>query len=59
MSKFGVDFILLPLKSIKGSAVHHGLSLKNDINVPLKSKKQKNLQTKIIFCWRIEIHWRK
>jgi hypothetical protein len=50
MSKFGVDFILLPLKSIKGSAVHHGLSLKNDINVPLKSKKQKNLQTKIIFC---------
>jgi hypothetical protein len=24
----------------------------NDVNVPSKSKKQKNLEKKIVFCWR-------
>ncbi len=33
------------------------LSVKNDVNVPSKSKKQKNLET--FFCWRLEGHWRK
>ncbi len=32
------------------------LSLKNDVNVPSKSKKQKTLERKKYFSWR---HWRK
>ncbi len=35
------------------------LSLKNDVNVPSKSNKQKNLDKKIILCWRLEGQWRK
>jgi hypothetical protein len=30
------------------------LSLKNDVNVPLKSNKQKNYLKKLVFCWRLE-----
>ncbi len=31
------------------------LSLKNDVNVPSKSKKQKNcLKKLLVFCWRLE-----
>ncbi len=36
--------------------LYDNLSLKNDVNVPLKSNKQKNL---LFFCWRLEGHWRK
>jgi hypothetical protein len=30
------------------------LSLKNDVNVPSKSNKQKKLCSKISFCWHLE-----
>jgi hypothetical protein len=29
-------------------------SLKNDVNVPSKRNKHKNLARKIFFCWRLE-----
>jgi hypothetical protein len=32
------------------------LSLKNDVNVPSKRNKHKNLEKKIIFCWHLEGH---
>jgi hypothetical protein len=35
------------------------LSLTNDVNVPSKSNKQKNLFKKLVFCWRLESQWRK
>ncbi len=28
--------------------------LKNDVNVPSKSHKQKNFLFKLVFCWRLE-----
>ncbi len=34
------------------------LSMKNDVNVRSKSNKQKNLEKKIVFCWRLEGQWR-
>ncbi len=34
------------------------LSLKNDVNVPSKSNKQKFF-LKLVFCWRLEGQWRK
>jgi hypothetical protein len=30
------------------------LSLKNDVNVPSKSNKQKNVLKKLVFCWLLE-----
>ncbi len=30
------------------------LSLKNDVNVPSKRNKQKNLFFKLVFCWPLE-----
>ncbi len=30
------------------------LSLKNDVNVPSKSNKQKKFLKKIVFCWHLE-----
>jgi hypothetical protein len=30
------------------------LSLKNDVNVPSKSNKQKKWCKKLVFCWRLE-----
>jgi hypothetical protein len=30
------------------------LSLKNYINIPSKSNKQKNLKIKLVFCWHLE-----
>jgi hypothetical protein len=35
------------------------LSLKNDVNVPSKSNKQKNLYFKFDFFWHLEGQWRK
>ncbi len=35
------------------------LSLKNDVNIPSKSKKQKTFLNKWVFCWRLEGQWRK
>ncbi len=35
------------------------LSLKNDVNVPSKSIKQKNFVKKLVFCWHLEGQWRK
>jgi hypothetical protein len=32
------------------------LSLKNDVNVPSKSNKQKKFLKKLVFCWRLEIN---
>jgi hypothetical protein len=33
--------------------------MKTDVNLILKSNKQKSLKKKIIFCWHLESHWRK
>jgi hypothetical protein len=30
------------------------LSLKNDVNVPSKSNKEKKFDKKLLFCWRLE-----
>jgi hypothetical protein len=30
------------------------LSLKNDVNAPSKSSKQKNCGKKLVFCWHLE-----
>jgi hypothetical protein len=30
------------------------LSLKKDVNVPLKSNKEKKLNKKLVFCWHLE-----
>jgi hypothetical protein len=30
------------------------LSLKNDVNVPSKSNKQKKVLKKLVFCWPLE-----
>jgi hypothetical protein len=35
------------------------LSMKNDVNVTSKSKKQKKFIKKIVFCWHLEGKWRK
>jgi hypothetical protein len=35
------------------------LSLKNDVNVPSKSNKQKNFFFKLVFCWHLEGQCRK
>ncbi len=38
------------------------LPQKNDVNVPSKSKKAENRKTcfkKLVFCWRLEVQWRK
>ncbi len=35
------------------------LSLKTDVNVPSKSKKQQDLEKEVIFCWHLAGHWRK
>jgi hypothetical protein len=35
------------------------LSLKNDVNVPLKSNTKKNFFLKLVFCWRLEDQERK
>jgi hypothetical protein len=32
------------------------MTLKNDVNVPSKRNKHKNLEKQIIFCWRLEGH---
>ncbi len=35
------------------------LSLKNEVNVPSKSNKQKKIVLKISLCWHVEGQWRK
>jgi hypothetical protein len=35
------------------------LSSKNDVNEPSKSNKQENFFTEIVFCWHLEVQWRK
>jgi hypothetical protein len=32
---------------------------KNYVNVPSKSNKQRNFFLKLVFCWLLEVQWRK
>jgi hypothetical protein len=35
------------------------LTFEDDVNVPSKVKRNKNLKKKLIFCWHLVSHWRK